>query len=136
MGAGEAMPGRIVVVGGGLAGLRTIEELRSLGYAGEITLIGAEANSVTDNPIILLAWRHSGIDHLDQYHGKYDGKYVEVVSGGHFHGMPIAVDAYGLIQAASIIARLSNMRCVRFVDTDKNKGLGADLKWPGGRAGS
>ena len=90
-----------------------------------------EANSVTDNPIILRAWRHSGIDHLDQYHGKYDGKYVEVVSGGHFHGMPIAVDAYGLIQAVSIIARLSNMRCVRFVDADRNKGLGADLKWPG-----
>ena len=90
-----------------------------------------EANSVTDNPVILQAWRHSGIDHLDRYGGKYDGKYVEVVSGGHFHGMPIAVDSYGLIQAASIIARLSNMRCVRFVDADRNKGLGADLKWPG-----
>ena len=84
-----------------------------------------EANSVTDNPVILQVWRHSGIDHLHQYDGKYDGKYVEVVSGGHFHGMPIAVDAYGLIQAASIVARLSNMRCVRFVDADKNKGLGA-----------
>jgi histidine ammonia-lyase len=86
-----------------------------------------EANSVTDNPIILQATRDSSIERKQFYLGQY----VEIVSGGHFHGMPIAVDAFGLIQAASIIARLSNMRCVRFVDADRNKGLGPDLKWPG-----
>jgi 3-phenylpropionate/trans-cinnamate dioxygenase ferredoxin reductase component len=41
---------RIVVVGGGLAGLRTIEELRALGYAGAITLIGAENRPPYDRP--------------------------------------------------------------------------------------
>jgi 3-phenylpropionate/trans-cinnamate dioxygenase ferredoxin reductase component len=41
---------RIVVVGGGLAGLRTVEELRGLGYAGAITLIGAEARPPYDRP--------------------------------------------------------------------------------------
>ena len=91
-----------------------------------IDTVTVEANSVTDNPIILKAdWHTASVDK------KFHDKYVEIVSGGHFHGMPIAVDSYGLIQAASIVARLSNMRCVRFVDGDRNKGLGADLKWPG-----
>jgi len=40
----------IVVVGGGLAGLRTIEELRSAGYDGSLTLIGAETRPPYDRP--------------------------------------------------------------------------------------
>jgi NADPH-dependent 2,4-dienoyl-CoA reductase/sulfur reductase-like enzyme len=40
----------VVVVGGGLAGLRTIEELRALGHEGPITLIGAEARPPYDRP--------------------------------------------------------------------------------------
>src|SRR5215472_2233615 len=43
-------PERIVVVGGGLAGLRTIEELRSAGYQGGVTMIGAEARPPYDRP--------------------------------------------------------------------------------------
>lgn len=43
-------PARIVVVGAGLAGLRTIEELRALGYPGSITLIGAENRPPYDRP--------------------------------------------------------------------------------------
>ncbi len=41
---------RIVIAGGGLAGLRTVEELRALGYAGTITLIGAENRPPYDRP--------------------------------------------------------------------------------------
>jgi 3-phenylpropionate/trans-cinnamate dioxygenase ferredoxin reductase component len=41
---------RVVVVGAGLAGLRTIEELRGRGYPGEITLIGAEERPPYDRP--------------------------------------------------------------------------------------
>jgi histidine ammonia-lyase len=74
-----------------------------------------EANSVTDNPVLL----------------KEKGEYTRIVSGGLFHGMPIAVKLYDLMQAMSIMARLANMRCVRYVDEARNKGLGADLKWPG-----
>ena len=74
-----------------------------------------EANSVTDNPLVL---------------PDSDGNYTRIVSGGHFHGMPVAVKTYNLMQAAAIIARLSNMRCTRFVDEDRNKGLGSDLVWP------
>jgi len=39
-----------VVAGGGLAGLRTVEELRTAGYAGAITLIGAETRPPYDRP--------------------------------------------------------------------------------------
>jgi 3-phenylpropionate/trans-cinnamate dioxygenase ferredoxin reductase component len=41
---------RIVVVGAGLAGLRTVEELRGRGYAGRIALIGAERRPPYDRP--------------------------------------------------------------------------------------
>ena len=74
-----------------------------------------ETNSVTDNPILL----------------PRGGKFIDIVSGGHFHGMPVAVDLYGLVQAAAIMATLVNLRCERYVDAKRNKGLGADLKWPG-----
>jgi len=39
-----------VVVGAGLAGLRTVEELRSAGFAGQITMIGAETRPPYDRP--------------------------------------------------------------------------------------
>jgi 3-phenylpropionate/trans-cinnamate dioxygenase ferredoxin reductase subunit len=41
---------RVVVVGAGLAGLRTVEELRARGYDGGITLIGAERRPPYDRP--------------------------------------------------------------------------------------
>ena len=50
VGAGPAGPERIVVVGGGLAGLRTAEELRARGYAGAVTLVGAEHRPPYDRP--------------------------------------------------------------------------------------
>jgi NADPH-dependent 2,4-dienoyl-CoA reductase/sulfur reductase-like enzyme len=43
-------PARIVVVGAGLAGLRTIEELRARGYTDRVTLVGAEARPPYDRP--------------------------------------------------------------------------------------
>jgi 3-phenylpropionate/trans-cinnamate dioxygenase ferredoxin reductase subunit len=48
--AGDGAPGRVVVAGGGLAGLRVIEELRSRGYDRPVTLIGAEARPPYDRP--------------------------------------------------------------------------------------
>jgi 3-phenylpropionate/trans-cinnamate dioxygenase ferredoxin reductase component len=41
---------RVVVAGAGLAGLRTIEELRGRGYDGAITLVGAESRLPYDRP--------------------------------------------------------------------------------------
>jgi NADPH-dependent 2,4-dienoyl-CoA reductase/sulfur reductase-like enzyme len=43
-------PTKVVVVGAGLAGLRVVEELRSGGYDGSLTLIGAEARPPYDRP--------------------------------------------------------------------------------------
>ena len=48
--ADAAGPERIVVVGGGLAGLRTVEELRAREYAGAVTLVGAETRPPYDRP--------------------------------------------------------------------------------------
>ncbi len=76
-----------------------------------------EAQSVTDNPIDLNISSES-----------YDLDLI--TSGGHFHGMPVAVDAYGLLQAAGVMARLSNLRCARIVDQRKNKGLGPQMRGP------
>jgi 3-phenylpropionate/trans-cinnamate dioxygenase ferredoxin reductase component len=42
--------GRAVVIGAGLAGLRTVEELRGRGFAGPIALIGAEQRPPYDRP--------------------------------------------------------------------------------------
>jgi len=77
----------------------------------------AEARSVTDNPIDL----NTSAENYDL---------DEITSGGHFHGMPVAVDAYGLLQAAGIMARISNLRCARIVDQGRNKGLGPQMRGP------
>jgi NADPH-dependent 2,4-dienoyl-CoA reductase/sulfur reductase-like enzyme len=41
---------RVVIVGAGLAGLRTVEALRQQGYAGSLTLVGAEAHPPYTRP--------------------------------------------------------------------------------------
>lgn len=43
-------PRGIVVVGAGLAGLRTVENLRGEGYGGPLTLVGAEGEEPYDRP--------------------------------------------------------------------------------------
>ena len=46
----EESTARVVVVGAGLGGSRTCTELRKLGYAGPIVLIGNEASLPYDRP--------------------------------------------------------------------------------------
>lgn len=46
----HAVPAHVVVVGAGLAGLRTVETLRTEGYAGRISLVGAEPHPPYDRP--------------------------------------------------------------------------------------
>jgi 3-phenylpropionate/trans-cinnamate dioxygenase ferredoxin reductase component len=41
---------RVIVVGGGLAGVRAVEALRARGYAGALTLVGAERHRPYDRP--------------------------------------------------------------------------------------
>ena len=47
---GPMQIGRVVIAGAGLAGLRTAQELRSRGYQGGITMIGAERRPPYDRP--------------------------------------------------------------------------------------
>ncbi|NLU82752.1 FAD-dependent oxidoreductase [Rhodococcus sp. HNM0569] len=50
MSIGQERKSRTVIVGAGLAGLRTAEELRKAGYDGEIVLCGAEPHPPYDRP--------------------------------------------------------------------------------------
>ncbi|KTT51371.1 hypothetical protein SB11R_04790 [Pseudomonas oryzihabitans] len=43
---------RVVIIGGGQAARRTCEELRELGFAGDITLVGEEAELPYDRPML------------------------------------------------------------------------------------
>ncbi|HEY8216117.1 MAG TPA: FAD-dependent oxidoreductase [Acidimicrobiia bacterium] len=47
---GAAGRDRVVVVGASLAGLRTVEELRRLGYDGDVAVVGAEPHEPYDRP--------------------------------------------------------------------------------------
>lgn len=47
---GKGHPQRVVVVGAGAAGHAAVVELRKLGYAGDITLVGAEGTPPVDRP--------------------------------------------------------------------------------------
>lgn len=61
----------IVVVGAGLAGLRTVEQLRAAGHTGRITLIGAEEHPPYDRPplskqVLTGAWEHTKTSLADE----------------------------------------------------------------------
>ena len=43
-------PEHVLVIGAGLGGVRTCEQLRTAGYQGRISLVGAEAHLPYDRP--------------------------------------------------------------------------------------
>ena len=56
-------PGRVVVVGAGVAGFTVVDELRHAGFEGAITLVGAETHLPYDRPplskqVLLGTWSH------------------------------------------------------------------------------
>jgi 3-phenylpropionate/trans-cinnamate dioxygenase ferredoxin reductase subunit len=55
-------PERTVVAGAGLAGFRTVQELRARGYAGRITLVGAEDRPPYDRPPLSKKVLTEGVD--------------------------------------------------------------------------
>lgn len=55
-------PERALVTGAGLAGLRTVAELRKRGYAGRITLLGAEDRAPYDRPPLSKKVLTEGVD--------------------------------------------------------------------------
>jgi 3-phenylpropionate/trans-cinnamate dioxygenase ferredoxin reductase component len=54
---------RVVVVGAGMAGVRTVHELRTAGYDGELTLVGAEDHPPYDRPPLSKAVLLGDVDH-------------------------------------------------------------------------
>jgi NADPH-dependent 2,4-dienoyl-CoA reductase/sulfur reductase-like enzyme len=55
-------PERTVVAGAGLAGFRTVEELRARGYTGRVTLVGVEDHPPYDRPPLSKKVLTEGID--------------------------------------------------------------------------
>jgi histidine ammonia-lyase len=68
------------------------------------SVLAVEANSVSDNPIVL----------------PQDG---EVLSGGNFHGQPVAVALDALAAATIPLASISERRLYRLLDPARNNGL-------------
>lgn len=76
-------------------------------------VVGAELNAATDNPLV---FPDSG----------------EVISGGNFHGQPIAIAMDTLAIALAELANISERRIAKLVDPALNHGLPAFLVKEGG----
>lgn len=79
-------------------------------------VVNTEINSVTDNPLIVM---------------NEDGK-PEVISGGNFHGEPVAIAMDTLGIAMSELANIADRRIASLLDTANNHGLPAFLCQHGG----
>ena len=77
----------------------------ALGYAGEV--VAREANSVTDNPTVLL---------------RADGG-ADLVSGGNFHGQPVAIALDVAAIALAELANISERRIEQMVNPALSNGL-------------
>jgi histidine ammonia-lyase len=69
-----------------------------------------ELNSLTDNPIV---FPEAQADHVEQ----------QVVSAGHFHGMPLALAMSYVKAAIPVLASISERRLNKLVDPATNDGL-------------
>ena len=78
-------------------------------------VLDIELNAVTDNPLV--------------FPDKTDAAYVEeqVISAGHFHGMPLALALSYLKAAIPTLASISERRLNKLVDPATNDGLPAFL---------
>ena len=78
-------------------------------------VLDVELNAVTDNPLV--------------FPDKTDAAFVEeqVISAGHFHGMPLALAMSYLKAAIPVLASISERRLNKLVDPATNDGLPAFL---------
>jgi histidine ammonia-lyase len=92
----------------------------ALGHAREV--IEIEAGSATDNPLIFLSEDSLSEDGLGE-----DGEGAEILSGGNFHGAPLALALdYAAIAVTDLIS-ISERRIDRLINPDTNEGLPAFL---------
>jgi histidine ammonia-lyase len=84
-------------------------------WAQACRVIDIELNSVTDNPLI--------------FPDAEDAQFIEdqVVSAGHFHGMPLALAMSYVKAAIPVLAAISERRLNKLVDSATNDGLPAFL---------
>lgn len=77
-------------------------------------VLDIELNSLTDNPIV---FPDAEAEHVEQ----------QVVSAGHFHGMPLALAMSYVKAAIPVLASISERRLNKLVDPATNDGLPAFL---------
>ncbi|HZY34088.1 MAG TPA: aromatic amino acid ammonia-lyase [Rhodanobacter sp.] len=84
-------------------------------WAQACRVIDIELNSVTDNPLI--------------FPDNDDAQFIEeqVISAGHFHGMPLALAMSYVKAAIPVLASISERRLNKLVDPATNDGLPAFL---------
>ena len=84
-------------------------------YAQAARVIDIELNAVTDNPLV--------------FPDQPDAREIEdqVISAGHFHGMPLALAMSYLKAAIPVLASISERRTNKLVDPANNDGLPAFL---------
>jgi 3-phenylpropionate/trans-cinnamate dioxygenase ferredoxin reductase subunit len=76
------------VVGGGLAGLRTVEELRTAGYRGDLTLIGSETRPPYDRPPLSKAFLAGAVNDTSlRSPGELDALGVQIRLGERAEGL-------------------------------------------------
>ncbi|PJK11001.1 histidine ammonia-lyase [Lysobacteraceae bacterium NML08-0793] len=77
-------------------------------------VLDIELNAVTDNPLV---FPDAKAEHVEQ----------QVISAGHFHGMPLALAMSYLKAAIPVLASISERRTNKLVDPATNDGLPAFL---------
>jgi histidine ammonia-lyase len=84
-------------------------------WAQACRVVEVELNAVTDNPLI--------------FPDKVDAEHIEeqVISAGHFHGMPLALAMSYVKAAIPVLASISERRLAKLVDPATNDGLPAFL---------
>jgi len=118
----------VVVVGAGLAGGRTVVELREQGYTGRITLIGAEEHPPYDRPPLSKAVLTGRTDSTHLPYGLHELEHVELLLGRQATGLepgvvhtdagPVAYDGL-VIASGSAPIRLPgtpSQRVLRTID--------------------
>jgi len=101
----------------------------ALVYVTEI--VERELNAVTDNPLIFPA-RDQGFGDDDLPAGSSSPDEEAIISGGNFHGQPIALAMDFLAIAMSELANISERRIERLVNPSLSGGLPAFLTRAGG----
>ena len=80
-----------------------------------------EMNSAVDNPLVFVTPKQPGKK-------EENGKRGQIISGGNFHGEPIAFALDFLAIALSALAGISERRIERLVNPSLNEGLPPALK--------